>query len=81
MSSVALAIEKLTPSGNNTMLLVPHKIMKQRHIATVSRIYIDSSFISGEISSNFALFFLKSASAFHPHTNLIGLDFSLLYVR
>jgi hypothetical protein len=59
MSSVALAMEKLRASGNKIKLLVPHTIINQRHIATGSRTFTDSSFINGEISSKLALAFVK----------------------
>jgi len=63
MNSVALAVVKLRDSGNNTKLLVPHTSTNQRHFATDTRTYTDSSFINKKISSNFALAFVKSANA------------------
>jgi len=80
MSSVALAVEKLRANGNNIKLLVPHTITNQRHIATGSRSYSDSSFINGEIPSKLALAFVKSGSAVgswteSPHDfNFFGLS-------
>jgi hypothetical protein len=80
MSSVALAVEKLRANGNNIKLLVPHTVTNQRHIATGSRNYTDSSFISGEIPSKLALAFVRSASAVgswttSPHDfNFFGLS-------
>jgi hypothetical protein len=62
MSSVALAVEKLRNNGNNIKPLVPHTITNQRHIATGSRNYTNSSFINGEIKSKLGLAFVKSAS-------------------
>jgi hypothetical protein len=63
MSSVTFAGEKLRASINNIKLLVPHTIINQRHIATGSRTFTDSSFINDEIPSKSALAFVKSASA------------------
>jgi hypothetical protein len=63
VSSVALAIEKLRASGNNMKLLVPHTIKNQRHIATGTRTYTDSSFINGEILSKLVFDSVKSVSA------------------
>jgi hypothetical protein len=59
MTSVALAMEKLRASGNKIKLLVLHTITNQRHIATGSRTFIDSSFMNGELPSKLALAFLK----------------------
>ena len=69
MSSVALAIEKLRASGNNIKLLVPHTITNQRHIATGTCTYTDSSFINTELPSKVALAFVKGASAIGSWTN------------
>ena len=69
MRSVALAIEKLRASGNDSKLLVRHTITNQRHIATRTSTYTDSSFINGEIRSKLALAFVKSASTFGSWTN------------
>ena len=63
MNSVALAIEKFRPSGNNIKLLVPHSITNRRHIAMSTRNYTDSSFINGEIPSKLPLVFIKNAYA------------------
>ena len=63
MSSVALAIEKKRANGNNIKLRVPHTFTDQRHIATGSRTYTDSSSIKGEIPSKLTLAYVKSGSA------------------
>ena len=69
MSSAALVIENLRVSRKN-IKLVPHTVTNQRHFATGSWHYTNSSFINGEIPSKLASVFIKSASAIGLWINL-----------
>ena len=67
--SVALAVERLKSSGNNTKLLVPHTITNQRDITTGSRTFTYYSFSNSGIPSKLAIAFVKSAIARGSWTN------------
>ena len=61
----------LRASGNTIKLHDPHTITTERHIATDSCNFTDSSFISGEIPSKLALAFVKCASGIGSWTSCL----------